>query len=213
MEALAEKLQAALSHRDVTIRDFCDIDYAVRMLDLEPEDPALVGLLQQMLAVLGNEPVDVSENRRKCHSFTPPRQALHFRSALHTCSTRQRSCAVRYGASLRNGRGDGGLGELSNHALHGTSSSRASSATVDIAKALTLPLYRTPAGPVAQASIHGRCPLQRLRASLRTVKTLLGTCLAVLEDRSDLGAELTDHLLEGRQFRNQIAHATVGGTE
>ncbi len=63
MEAFAEKFRAALSRREVTIRDFYDIDYAVRRLELRPQDPALIEMVRQKLAIPGNEPADVSENR------------------------------------------------------------------------------------------------------------------------------------------------------
>ncbi|MDI9430643.1 MAG: nucleotidyl transferase AbiEii/AbiGii toxin family protein [Planctomycetota bacterium] len=63
MEAFAEKFRAALSRREAAIRDFYDIDYAVRRLDLRPQDPALVELVRQKLAMPGNEPADVSEAR------------------------------------------------------------------------------------------------------------------------------------------------------
>jgi predicted nucleotidyltransferase component of viral defense system len=63
IEAFAEKFRAALSRREVAIRDFYDLDYAVRRLDLQPQDPALIGLVRQKLAVPGNDPADVSENR------------------------------------------------------------------------------------------------------------------------------------------------------
>ena len=62
-EAFAEKFRAALSRREVAIRDFYDIDYAVRRLALQPKDPALIDLVRQKLAVPWNEPVDVSEAR------------------------------------------------------------------------------------------------------------------------------------------------------
>ena len=62
-EAMAEKLRAALSRRDVAIRDFYDIDYAVRRLGLNPSEPALIALVHQKLSVPGNDPVDVSEAR------------------------------------------------------------------------------------------------------------------------------------------------------
>jgi hypothetical protein len=45
------------------IRDFYDIDYAVRRLDLQPQDPGLIELVRQKLAVPGNDPVDVSDTR------------------------------------------------------------------------------------------------------------------------------------------------------
>lgn len=63
IESFAEKFRAALSRREVAIRDFYDIDYAVRRLGIKPEDTELIGLVRQKLAVPGNEPVDVSDNR------------------------------------------------------------------------------------------------------------------------------------------------------
>lgn len=62
-EAFAEKFRAALSRRDVAIRDYFDLDYAVRLLDLRPGDSELIRLVRQKLAVPGNEPVNVSEDR------------------------------------------------------------------------------------------------------------------------------------------------------
>ncbi|MBI4597019.1 MAG: nucleotidyl transferase AbiEii/AbiGii toxin family protein [Candidatus Omnitrophica bacterium] len=62
-EAFAEKFRAALSRREVAIRDFFDIDYAVRRLDLQPHDVELVRLVRRKLAVPGHVPVDVSEPR------------------------------------------------------------------------------------------------------------------------------------------------------
>jgi predicted nucleotidyltransferase component of viral defense system len=62
-EAMAEKLRAALSRRDVAIRDFYDIDYGVRRMNLDLQAPALIALVRQKLSVPGNEPVDVSERR------------------------------------------------------------------------------------------------------------------------------------------------------
>ena len=62
-ETIAEKLRAALSRREVAIRDFYDIDYAVRRLSLNVLEPDLVGLVKEKLAVSGNDPVDVSAAR------------------------------------------------------------------------------------------------------------------------------------------------------
>jgi hypothetical protein len=45
------------------VRDFFDLDYAMRRLGLRPEDAELIGLVRRKLAVPGNEPVDVSANR------------------------------------------------------------------------------------------------------------------------------------------------------
>jgi predicted nucleotidyltransferase component of viral defense system len=62
-EAMAEKARAALSRREPAIRDFYDIDHAVRRLGLRLGDPALVALIKQKLAVPANEAVDVSKAR------------------------------------------------------------------------------------------------------------------------------------------------------
>ena len=63
MEAFAEKFRAALSRREVAVRDFFDLDYAVRRLGLQSENPELIDLVRRKLTVPGNEPVDVSANR------------------------------------------------------------------------------------------------------------------------------------------------------
>jgi predicted nucleotidyltransferase component of viral defense system len=62
-EAWAEKLRAALSRRDVAIRDFYDVDHAVRRLGLRLLDPDLKDLVRRKLAVPGNTPVDASPAR------------------------------------------------------------------------------------------------------------------------------------------------------
>ncbi len=63
MEAYAEKFRAALSRRDVAIRDFYDIDHAVRKGGLNPKDARLAKQVSQKLAVPGNDPLDVSDER------------------------------------------------------------------------------------------------------------------------------------------------------
>jgi hypothetical protein len=62
-EAFAEKFRAALSRREVAVRDFFDLDYAVQRMGLDPLDPGLITLVQKKLAVPGNEGIDVSEKR------------------------------------------------------------------------------------------------------------------------------------------------------
>ena len=62
-EAFAEKFRAALSRREVAIRDFYDIDYAVRKLGLQPRGEEMIRLVKKKLNVPGNEPVDVSQDR------------------------------------------------------------------------------------------------------------------------------------------------------
>ena len=63
VEAYAEKFRAALSRREAAIRDFYDLDHAVRKLGINPQDAPLVALVKQKLSVPGNEPVDISAPR------------------------------------------------------------------------------------------------------------------------------------------------------
>jgi hypothetical protein len=64
-EAMAEKFRAALSRREAAIRDFFDIDYAVRRFGLHPRDAAFIRLIRSKLDVPGNDPIDVSGDRLK----------------------------------------------------------------------------------------------------------------------------------------------------
>jgi predicted nucleotidyltransferase component of viral defense system len=62
-EGIAEKFRAGLTRREVAIRDFYDIDHAVRILGIHVGDATLVKLVAQKLAVPGNDPVNVSPAR------------------------------------------------------------------------------------------------------------------------------------------------------
>ena len=62
-ETLAEKARAALTRREPAIRDFFDLDYAVRVLKADLTEPALVSLTRAKLAVPGNGPIDLSSGR------------------------------------------------------------------------------------------------------------------------------------------------------
>jgi len=62
-EALAEKFRAALSRREPAIRDFFDVDYAVRKDGLRPAAGGFIDQVTQKLAIPGNDPVDVSVQR------------------------------------------------------------------------------------------------------------------------------------------------------
>jgi hypothetical protein len=62
-EAMAEKLRAALSRRDVAVRDFYDIDHAVHRLGFPVLGPGFVELVRTKLAIPGNESIDVSVGR------------------------------------------------------------------------------------------------------------------------------------------------------
>jgi predicted nucleotidyltransferase component of viral defense system len=62
-EAFAEKFRAALTRREPAIRDFFDIDWAVRRGLLTPGDRSLVSLTASKLQVPGNATVDISGGR------------------------------------------------------------------------------------------------------------------------------------------------------
>lgn len=76
-ETYAEKFRAALTRREPAIRDFYDIDYAIRLSPLEPTDTRLHDLVRQKLVVPGNDAVDVSTSkltalRRQLESHLKP---------------------------------------------------------------------------------------------------------------------------------------------
>ncbi len=62
-EAMAEKLRAALCRREVAIRDFFDVDHAVRGGGFDPLEPDFLGLLKRKLEIPRTGPVDVSDAR------------------------------------------------------------------------------------------------------------------------------------------------------
>jgi predicted nucleotidyltransferase component of viral defense system len=62
-EAFAEKFRAALTRRDIAIRDYFDIDYAVRKLELNTEETKFIELVKKKLAVPGNDKIDAKSDR------------------------------------------------------------------------------------------------------------------------------------------------------
>jgi len=62
-EAMAEKFRAALSRKEVAIRDFYDLDYAVQYFELDPSNAHMVDIVCQKLTTPGTLPVDVSTER------------------------------------------------------------------------------------------------------------------------------------------------------
>jgi hypothetical protein len=60
---MAEKLRAALTRQEVAIRDFFDVDHAVRVAGLDIAGVELVRLLRAKLAVPGTGAVNVSPKR------------------------------------------------------------------------------------------------------------------------------------------------------
>jgi hypothetical protein len=63
LEAFAEKFRAALSRREIAIRDFFDLDHAVQKLGLRHREPALVDLVRKKIAIPGNDPVNIGAER------------------------------------------------------------------------------------------------------------------------------------------------------
>jgi predicted nucleotidyltransferase component of viral defense system len=62
-EALAEKCRAAMTRREPAIRDYFDIDYAVRNGEIGPSEASWLQMVGAKIAVPGNESVDVSVER------------------------------------------------------------------------------------------------------------------------------------------------------
>lgn len=75
-EAYSEKLRAALSRREVAIRDFFDLEYADRVLGLDLRAPQMLGLVRAKLGIPGNLPADVS-GRRLAGLRTQAQARLH----------------------------------------------------------------------------------------------------------------------------------------
>ena len=63
LEAFAEKIRAALTRREVAIRDFYDLDYAIRQKLFRTDDEQLIDLVRKKMRIPGNEPVNASEPR------------------------------------------------------------------------------------------------------------------------------------------------------
>lgn len=64
LEIWAEKTRAALTRLDPAIRDFFDLDYACLNLNLNLDDATLVDMIRRKLAVSGNSPANLSDERR-----------------------------------------------------------------------------------------------------------------------------------------------------
>ncbi|MBU1693107.1 MAG: nucleotidyl transferase AbiEii/AbiGii toxin family protein [Verrucomicrobia bacterium] len=63
-EMWGEKIRAALCRREPAIRDFFDLDYALRTNQFDLSAPDLIALAAQKLAVPGNGPVQLTDERR-----------------------------------------------------------------------------------------------------------------------------------------------------
>lgn len=62
-EAMAEKIRAAMTRREVAIRDFYDLHYAATTAGIHLDSPELVNLVRQKLLVPGNDPVQMGPRR------------------------------------------------------------------------------------------------------------------------------------------------------
>jgi len=62
-EAYGEKFRAALTRREPEIRDFYDVDYAIRTGKLVTTDTKLLELVRNKLAVPGNDRIDTSDEK------------------------------------------------------------------------------------------------------------------------------------------------------
>ncbi len=63
LEAYAEKVRAALTRPEPAIRDFFDIDHALKRALLDHRNPAFLELVAKKLSVAANNPVDLSAAR------------------------------------------------------------------------------------------------------------------------------------------------------
>jgi len=64
-EAYAEKLRAALTRKDLAIRDFYDIDYAVIKMNLNLNEEQFLEFVKKKLAVPGNDPLNITLSRKE----------------------------------------------------------------------------------------------------------------------------------------------------
>lgn len=62
-ETMAEKVRAALCRREVAIRDYFDVDHAVRTAGFDPLEPGFLDLVRRKLEIPRTGPVDVSDAR------------------------------------------------------------------------------------------------------------------------------------------------------
>jgi predicted nucleotidyltransferase component of viral defense system len=65
MEALSEKVRAALTRLEPAIRDFFDLQYALDHLNLRLDKPDFQNLLRKKIAIPGTGPIQLTQERRK----------------------------------------------------------------------------------------------------------------------------------------------------
>ncbi|MDI6616065.1 MAG: hypothetical protein QME27_05065, partial [Syntrophaceae bacterium] len=65
VEIYAEKFRAALTRREPAIRDFFDLFHAVIRKELTYRDPDFVNMVREKILIPGNDPIDISPERRR----------------------------------------------------------------------------------------------------------------------------------------------------
>jgi len=64
IEAMAEKCRAAMTRREVAIRDFYDIDYAITKHGFNIHAPGFMEMVAEKIAVPGNAPLLLTQDRK-----------------------------------------------------------------------------------------------------------------------------------------------------
>ena len=221
-EALAEKLRAALSRREVAIRDFYDVDHAVRELGLQPADADMIELVRQKLAVPGNAPVNVSPARldalrqRLQAELRPVVRDVDFsRFDLDRAFTTVTDVALRVG----------GRGERVSYWAESERRGERPLAALRLRNTSSLTLE---AGPtrVLDGDVHaGEAQLDRLRPGEERFVRYATDLASLVETRTEegrrLGEELghengharhgrREQLLAGRSLEARAVHARLG---
>jgi predicted nucleotidyltransferase component of viral defense system len=62
-EMMAEKFRAALSRKDIAVRDFYDVDYAVLHKGLKTDATSFIEMVRKKLSIPGNHPANTSDDR------------------------------------------------------------------------------------------------------------------------------------------------------
>ena len=60
---MAEKFRAALTRREVAVRDFFDLDHAITALGLNPEATDLIDMVRQKVTIPACDPILVGQER------------------------------------------------------------------------------------------------------------------------------------------------------
>ncbi len=81
LEVWAEKVRAALTRREVAIRDFFDLDYALQQAGVNMRDPEFCSLVRHKVSVPGTEPVQLTPER---HAALDAQIRTRLRPVLRT---------------------------------------------------------------------------------------------------------------------------------